>query len=202
MSFGIDYPVLTTGSAYTSIDLYGSSLNAQNVGANPANGAYNTPGAIYSVQPSVGSLSTNGIGSQRFVKYVRYNPTASVAMVAGPAPVYWKDSTYTVVTPTLSEALGANANSFAGWLLPNTTSFAGLTAAQLNGNFCFIHVGGFLPACIAPAGTAIGDAIIGAAGSFTGARVAAGTAPTNLVAGWARSAIAGGLADIYTPLLT
>ena len=200
MSFGIDFPVISGGTLYNSIDAYGAN-GISTVSANPANGAYNTPGALYSYQPSTTSTTANGVGSTRFAKYVRYNPTNSVAIPTGPAPVYWKDEAMITVTPTLAEALGGNANAFAGWLMYNTTTTAAAAAATINGNWCFIHVGGFLPGAVAPAATAAGDIIIGAAGAFTPARVAAGTAPTNVVAGVARSAVANGLADIWVPLL-
>jgi hypothetical protein len=185
------FPVIDTGNPYTVIDTYNTALYN--------NGARMPLGTLAQVPINPASI-VNGRGSILVIKFVRYNSTANAAVVGGPAPVYYTDETETIVTGTMSEGVANNANSIAGLLLPNTVSISGFTAAQLNGNFVWIAVSGFVPACIAPASTAIGDAIIGATGAFTPARVAAGTAPTNQIIGWARSAVASGLCDISVSL--
>lgn len=193
MSIGIDYPVVSTGSVFTTIDTYNTALLN--------NGAQNVPGATYlePLNPARVGTAANGSGLQRYVKYVRYNPTASQAILTGPAPVYWKDETFTTVTGLLSESFLGVSNGFAGWLLYNTTTLSTATAAQINGNFCFICVGGFISGAISVAATAVGDALWGTTGAFTVNRTAAGTAPVNRVAGWALTAVATGLSDIYVP---
>lgn len=193
--FGIDYPVISTGNTKTSIDTYDTTK--QN------NGAQNSPGAIYQLPLNTAGVGTglNGAGLNKFVKYVRYNPTVSQTILTGPAPVYWKDETFTVVTPLQSEAFYAGANSIAGWLEYNTVTLSSATAAQINGNWCFICVGGFLAGCIAAASTAVGDAMIGGTAAFTPVRVAAGTAPTARPIGFALTAIASLVSDMYVPLL-
>jgi hypothetical protein len=114
-------------------------------------------------------------------------------------PVYWTDETFTTVSGVFTEgnpAATGNLNSFAGYMLPNTASVSGLTAAALNGNWVFIQTSGFLAGAYVPAATAIGDALVGAAGNFTLARVASGTAPTSIRCAQALTAIAAGVADV------
>lgn len=186
MALYVDYPNISTGNPFTALDTRNTTqLN---------NAALNTLGAL-AVVPLNAALIGNGAGSSLTIKYVRYLSTANPAVVAGPAPVYWTDQTFTTVSGVSTEGF-AGLNSVAGLLLPNTTSLSGFTAAQLNGNFCWIGIVGWVPGCIAPGSTAAGDAIIGAAGNFTPARVAANTAPTNRLIGWATSAIASSLCNI------
>ena len=193
MAFGIDYPVISSGSAFTSIDPYNSALEN--------NGAQNILGAIYQTPLSANVLaSAKGQGSNRYLKYVRYNPTASQALKTGPAIVYWKDETFTTVTPTSTESF-MGINGIAGWLLYNTTTTSAAVAADINGNYVFIHVGGFLANAWVTAATVAGLPILGAAGSFATGTVAANTAPTNAVAGWTQAAAASSLVDLFVPLL-
>lgn len=159
--------------------------------------------------------TANGAGSGLWCKYVLYKSTANPATVGGPAPVYYTDETFTTVSGVNTEALGgggasAGLNSIAGWLLPNTSTGqygigAGFTNTVLNnggnGSYVWIGLAGFIPGAIAAASTAIGDAVIAAAGNFTTGRTAAGTAPTNKVLGWALSAVSGGLADVKADIL-
>lgn len=198
---GLNFPVIDSGSALTTIDSYvTTNTNGNN---SLTNGAMNTPGGIYMTQPSPATISTNGVGSPRFLKYVRYNPTASQAILAGPAIVYWKDETFTVVTGLLSESFGgaSGINNVAGWLLPNTTSVPSLsTATNINGNWCFIHIGGFLPNA-APTACTVGDSIYGATGAFTTGHTATATASPQRVAAYALTTLASGLADLYVPFL-
>jgi hypothetical protein len=195
MSIGTDYPVVSTGSTLTSIDTFDATkLN---------NGAQNLLGQVYVIPLNADRVgaAANGMGLQKYVKYVRYNPTVSQAILTGPGIVYWKDETFTTVTGLLSESFTGNANSVAGWLQYNTTTLATATAAQINGNFCFIAVGGFLAGAVSVAATAVGDTLFGLAGAFTVNRVAAGTAFTFRPAAYALTAVAAGLSDLYIPFL-
>lgn len=186
MALYVDYPNISTGNPFTALDTRNTTqLN---------NAALNALGAL-AVIPFNAAAIGNGGGSSLTIKYVRYLSTANPAVVAGPAPVYWTDQTFETVSGVSTEGY-AGLNSVAGVLLLNTTSLSGFTAAQLNGNFCWIGIVGWVPGCIAPGSTAAGDAIIGAAGNFTPARVAANTAPTNKLIGWATSAIASSLCNI------
>lgn len=176
------YVRISTGNPYTVLD----------------STAKNALGAVYAAPQNEGlPTTTNGVGAPAVIKYVYYNSTANPAPVGAPAPVYWTDQTFTTVSGVFSEGLGTNF--IAGFLLPNTTAISGLTAATLNTSYVWIQIGGFLSAAIVPASTAVGDAIIGAptAGNWTNARVAAGTAPTNKIAGWAASA-AVAFGSLYT----
>jgi len=191
MALQYEFPVITTGNLYTAIDTYASTIATQpptNVPSNP-NGAQNPIGAAFLLAPGAFEgtptlYGANGWGAPLIVRYVRYNSTTNAALLAYPAPVYWTDETYTTVTGTFSEgnpAATGNLNSLAGWLLPNFTALGKTGAASataLNGNFCFIATKGFLPAAAVVASVAVGDAVIGASGNFTAARVASGTAPT------------------------
>src|ERR1700761_8080904 len=170
MSFGMDYPVITTGNAKTVIDTY-IAPGAPNVNGTSGitNGSFNTPGILYQYQPQPFRVGVNGSGSPIFLKYVRYNPTASQTIVNGPTIVYWKDETFTTVTGLLSEAIGGTTlglNFIAGWMLPNTTDLPSVTAATLNGNWCFIQVGGFLSgAYVGATAPTIGQKLIGGTGA-------------------------------------
>jgi hypothetical protein len=129
-------------------------------------------------------------GAPPVVKYVRYLSQNNPSLLAYPGAVYYTDSTCTTVTGYSSEVFGtvANyatqtwANAGAGWLLYNSTA-SGLTGAAsataLNGNWCWIQVGGLLPGAAAVSSTVIGDSLsasITSAQSFTVVRTAAGTA--------------------------
>jgi hypothetical protein len=130
---------------------------------------------------------TFGFGTKIFngfppiVKYVRYNSTANPAIGAAPAVVYYTDETGTNVSGVSTEANGGVAagsiNMAAGVLLYNTAT-SGLTGAAsataLNGNYCWIQVGGLSPAVKTVTGL-VGSTLIAAAGNFTVANQAAGT---------------------------
>lgn len=195
MSLGYDFAEVSSGDLYSTIDTFGLTTGLV------AGGPYIPLGSLYfPPNQQQGVLSVAGSGQQNGFRYIRYNPTASVAIGTAPAPVYWKDEGFTTVTPTVSESFTGTPNSFAGWLLYNTTHTPAATAAQINGNCAYIQVGGFLPAAAVPAATAPGDVLVGANGSFTSARVAAGTSPGYAVAGRALTAVVGGVADIHIPL--
>lgn len=183
---------VSTGNFQTTIDQFVPGLAGY-----PTNpGARNQVGAAY--YDATGSLSNpNGVPGK--YRYVRYNSTANPTVTAGISPVYWTDATFTTVSGVMSEGL-FGVNSIAGLLMPNTNALATLTATVLNGNFVWICVGGYVAGVTAPGATAAGDSIIGAAGNFTPARVAAGTAPTNRAIGFATTAIAGGLCNVLVTL--
>lgn len=137
----------------------------------------------------------NPSGAPAIYILVQYKSTAQPTPAAAPAPVYWTDETFTQVTGVSTESV-AGLNGLAGYLLPNSTDITGLTAAQLQLGQCLIQVGGQITAAVSPAAIVAGDWIIGAAGNFTPARVASGTAPGVRTAGVALSAVAAGLCDI------
>lgn len=128
---------------------------------------------------------TFGLGTQVYngfppiLKYVRYLSTANPALAAGPAVVYYADETGTVVTGVSTEAQGGAAagavNLAAGILLPSTAT-TGITAATLNGNWCWIQVGGLCPGVVLPtAAGLVGSTYTAAAGNFVLVNQAAGT---------------------------
>lgn len=204
MALGTEFPIITTGNLYTAIDTYASTITTQPPTNSPSwpNGAQNPAGATYLLAPGASEAYTilyggNGWGAPLIVRYVRYNSTANPNLLAYPAPVYWTDETYTTVSGVFTEgnpAATGNLNSLAGWLLPNYTALAKTAAAAataLNGNWCFIATKGFLPNAAVVAATAVGDALVGAAGNFTVGRVASGTAPTSRYNAIAQSAVTG-----------
>ncbi len=162
---------ISTGDVATVNDIFDSTkVN---------NGARNPLGAAIYISDSS--------GRRRKYRYVRYNPTAGVTDIVG--PVYWKDNTFTVVTPTRSEALGGDTENVAvAGILMN--------ASVTDGRFVFIQTFGFLAAMAAPASTAPSDALVSATGAQALVRVAAGTAPSGKVVAWAITAVSGGLSDV------
>jgi len=205
MALTNEYPVISSNlkignGLYATCDPFNSGLLN--------NGAQNPLGSLYCMpspsQGSIGLPSAAGYGSFLWVKYVKYLSTGNPATVGGPAPVYYTDETLTVVSGVSTESVGG-VNMVAGWLLPNTSTGAtgagaGFTNTVLNGggngSYVFIGLLGFIPGCVAAAGTAAGDAIIGLATNFAVNHIASGTAPTNKVLGWAMSAVSGGLCDV------
>ena len=188
----------STGNIFTAIDTYGATGTATVPPLN--NGALNVLGSVYQV-PLNPANTGNGVGSNAYVKYVRYNPTASQNLLGGPMICYWKDETFTTVTGLYSEAL-VGINGVAGWLLYNTTVNTAAVATDINGNYCWIQVGGLLVGAWVTTAAASGASIYGAASTFgaTGT-TAANTAPPNVVAGWSLAASASNLVDLYVPLL-
>lgn len=167
-------PEISTGNVATVNDARDTTK--------PNNGAKNPLGAQYVLSDSSGRLKK--------VRYVRYNPTAAVTDIVG--PVYWKDNTFTVVTPTRSESVfGDTINGVAGILL---------NASITDGNFCFIQTAGYLAAMAVPAATAQSDALVSATGAQALARIAAGTAPTGKVVAFAITAVSGGVSDVLIAL--
>jgi len=197
--FGIDYPKigsanpLTGQNLYTVIDPYNSALEN--------NGAQQPLGSLYQAPLNPANTVTKGLGLNAYYKYVRYNPTVTQTLKNGPGLVYWKDETYTTVTALASEAF-SGINNVAGWLLYNTTTTSGAVATDINGNFCWILVGGLLVGAWVTAAAAADAAIFGASSTaFATGTTASGTAPTQKVAGWSLAAAASNLVDLYVPLL-
>jgi hypothetical protein len=103
--------------------------------------------------------------------------------------VYYTDNTGTTVTGYVNEAYGTtanngamNPNACAGVLLYNST-VSGLSGAAsataLNGNWCWIAVGGLVPSVKAVASVVIGDSLsmsVTSTQAFTVVRTALGTA--------------------------
>jgi hypothetical protein len=134
---------------------------------------------------------------------VRYNPTTSETIQAGPALVYWKDETFTTVTPLAAEAFaGATsaANSIAGWLLYNTTTLASAAASLINGNFCWIAVGGFVPGAFISSGAA-NISLMGALNAGAAWSTVTPATAGNKVAAYTLTAASSNLADLYVPFL-
>lgn len=206
MGFGLDFPEVSGGNPYVGNNLF-ATVDPFNA-ALENNGAANSLGSIYQAplnldQVPVGSAANvPGIGLNDYYKYVRYNPTTSEAIQAGPALVYWKDETFTTVTGLSTEAFINGPNGVAGWLLYNTTAVPGATAAQINGNFCWILVGGFLSLAYLGVAASAGASIEGTA---SGAAWLATTPATagNIVAAIALTASVSTafLADLYVPLI-
>jgi hypothetical protein len=156
-------------------------------------GEIQVPGQRYF---AVGSqTAANPFGSQLVLELVYYSSIAQPAPTSAPAPVYWTDNTYTTVTGVQSESL-IGLNGIAGYMMVNTTSVTGLTAANIQGAQLLIAIAGRLVGAVAPASTVAGDWIVGAAGNWIPARVAQGTAPGYRTFGVAETAVSGGLANI------
>jgi hypothetical protein len=127
-------------------------------------------------------------GYQPILKYVRYNSYNNPSLNAYPSVVYYADETGTVVTGYAGEAYGnttnqaaVNVNACAGVLLYNSTA-SGLSGAAsataLNGNWCWIQVGGLVPSVQGAASVVIGDTLLAsstATNAFTVTRQAQGT---------------------------
>lgn len=146
------------------------------------------------------ATAANPYGAPAIFALVYYQSTGNPAPQAYPAPVYWTDNTYTTVTGVESESL-IGVNGIAGYLMVNTTSLPSLTAALLNGTAAnpsqvMIQVAGYLVGGVSPAAIVAGDWIVGAAGNWTNARVAAATAPGYRPYGVAATAVAGGICNI------
>lgn len=183
---------ITTGSFFTTLD--------------PGTAApKNTLGTVYSPPVSATLATTSaGYAAQPVVKYVLYNSTTNPTPVAGSAPVYYTDASFTTVSGNAAEAfITANGICLAGYLMPNTTSISGLTAAQLNNSFCFIQIGGFLTGAWGPTGgtAAVGVSISGlATGNWTSTATTAGTAPLPRAVGYQWSAVASSLCNVLVGL--
>lgn len=176
------YIRISTGNPYTVLD---------SVAKNPVGCLYSPP-----VNQNL-PLTTKGLGAQLVMKYVYYNSTTNPTPVAGPAPVYYTDESFTTVTGNAAEAfVTTNGLYIAGYLMPNTTAIAGLTAAQLNLSYVFMAVGGLLPSAWAP--TTTPGAGLGIGGLATGnwASVATAGGPAGRGIGWQLAAAVSSLCDV------
>lgn len=122
--------------------------------------------------------------------------TANLTTAGAPAPVYWTDNTFTTVTGILSEGFGS-AQMAAGYMMANIISLPNLTATILKGAYVLVQVAGYLKGAYGPAsGGGAMNSIIGAAGAFQSAGIAAGTASTYRPLGYQLTAISSGLCDV------
>jgi hypothetical protein len=198
MSIGMPYP--RVGNPYTQLDPSAKNplgaITAIPWGSAPAGGSQ-----IFSTTPG---QSTPGYGAPPVLKYVYYNSTLNPAPVTAPAPVYWLDESFTQITGAAEEAYNpvvgsANGAAIAGYLLPNTVSYSGLTASILNQSYCWIQVGGFLPGAFEPStqtSTTFSNPIYGlGSGNWTSG---VNTSVPNSVraVGCIWSAVAGGVCDV------
>ena len=180
---GTEYPIISSGSIYSTIDVSNtnSGLTA------PANGgALNPLGAEYTLPlnpaAAIGTAPFAGLGAPLRIKYVQYLSTAADAFIAAPGVVYYTDKSLTVVSgKSTDSAFGIYLP--AGYIALNTTNYPGtLTGAQLlaavKGNFCWIVTGGYLAAAESVASVAAGDYLVGSTNAFLPARLAAGGAVT------------------------
>jgi len=179
-------------------------LGQRYIGVIPGNST-STPGSALSATTyPTGYNAAQNSGSPAIYMLVQYSPasavtTANLTTAGAPAPVYWTDNTFTTVTGITTEAIATAPSAFpAGFMMVNTTSLTSLTAAQLVGAYILIQVGGYLNGAYMSSSTnaGIGASIIGAAGTFTSAFVAAGTAPTYQPFGRQLTALSSGLCDV------
>jgi hypothetical protein len=153
---------LFTGNPLTVDDAYNATPPF--TGYPYPNGARIQPGRAFYY--SLAQASGGNYWWQKF-RYVRYNPTAAVILVAGQfPPVYWKDNTFTVVTPTASEGL-LGLNGIAGALVNMSVAA---------GDWTLIQVAGYSPTLISATSMAAGDIAYGNATALTVTRVASGAA--------------------------
>lgn len=156
-----------TGSLFTVNDAFVTTPPFGTTYLYP-NGARMQPGRAF-----YATWIPSGTSNSYWVKcrYVQYNPTAAVTFTSGNLPpVYWKDNTFTIVTPTSSEGT-LGLNGIAGVLLNTTT-----TSANLTKNWTLICVGGYMTSMISAASMAAGDLAYGNATAQTVTRVASGAA--------------------------
>src|SRR5271156_4693431 len=153
--------IFTVNDAYVTTPPFGASYLYPN-------GARNQPGrAFYTTWTPTGSSTAYWIK----LRYVRYNPTAAVTFTSGNLPpVYYKDTTFQVVTPTSTEAT-MGINGVAGILLNTTT-----TSANLTGNWTLVAVAGYMTSMISITSVAAGDIVIGSGTAQVVVRVASGAA--------------------------
>jgi hypothetical protein len=192
----VDTGVLTTHLYNPTLGL-GAITPYQGIGENQVLGqryfAYAPGKSVSGITGVPSAANPSGIGGVFML--VTYKSTAQPAPIAYPAPVYWTDETFTTVSGVSTESQ-FGLSGIAGYLMPNTTSISGLTAAQLQGSQVYIQISGTIFGASAPGSTVAGDWIIGAAGNFLPARVAAGTAPGYRPLGVAITAVASSVADM------
>lgn len=205
---------------YGTADPYNTSL--------PNNGARNPVGSIAFIpSPSEsgqywGSGSsasplptTNGYGAGLWCKYVLYKSTTNPAMVAGAAPVFYVDETFTTISGSATDSLGSAtvAPSFcAGWLPLNTGSVAGVGVGSLisatilnnggNGSYVWIILAGFIPSAYLSTGSTAGLQLSAAASAnWSVVATAVGTANVNKPIGYTLAAPSSNIADVMACVL-
>ena len=181
-------------------------LGQRYVGVTPTNST-STPGsALTAATYPAAYNAANASGSPAIYMLVQYSPasaltTANLTTAAAPAPVYWTDNTFTTVTGITTEGIGATTLGLAfpaGFMMVNTTSVSGLTAAQLLGAQILIQVGGYLNGAYmsSSSNAGIGSWIIPVAGTLSSAFIAAGSTTTYQPFGRQLTALASGLCDV------
>jgi hypothetical protein len=182
------------------------------------NGANQPLGSLCYIPPTSQSgdnlLTTAGVASGLWVKYVLYKSTANPSVKTGPAIVYYTDETFTTVSGVFTEGLPSSTGgsaATAGWLLPNAGTVAGIGAGStaftntvLNngGNGCYVYIGvsGFIPSAALTAGSQ-GNMVYGSTGNWTVTAVAeGGTAPAQKLAAWVWGAVTSNIGDIQAIL--
>lgn len=176
-----------TGSLFTVNDAYVTTPPFGSTYLYP-NGARQQPGrAFYATWTPTGSTTAYWLKC----RYVRYSPTAAVTFTSGNLPpVYWKDTTFTVITPTATEGTDYGINGVAGILLNTTT-----TSANLTGNWTLVAVAGYMTSMISATSVIIGSIVLGNATAQTVTLMAANTAPTNKPLYMATTAIASSVSN-------
>lgn len=178
------FPRVSTGSMFTVLDAT----------------ARNPVGSIWSPPANLGlPLSTKGLGAQPVVKYLYYNSTTNPTPVAGPAPVYYTDETFTTVSGAAQDAfITTSGVSIAGYLMPNTTAISGLTAAELNTSYVFVQIGGLLSGAWGPTGgtAAVGAFITGTATTGSWASTVPAAAANVRCLGFQLTAVVSSLCDV------
>jgi hypothetical protein len=214
MALTTEMPVITNDLGQ-GLGVYGN-MTPYNA-AQQNNGAPAPPGSIYFIPAAAQNTNTLasavGYASGLWVKLVLYKSTANPAVKTGPAPVYYVDETFTTVSGKFTEGIISTTGSsmaFAGWLLPNAGTVAGIgagstlfTATTLNngglGSWVYIGLQGFIPSAYLAAGAQTN--MVYGSGDFAVSAVAlAGTAPAQKLAAWVWGAVTSNIGDIQAIL--
>ena len=195
------YGVFGTADPYNA-----TALN--NGAKNPLGSLYFVPSASMGGNTILGSAA--GYAAGLWVKYVLYKSTYNPAMVAGPAPVVYTDTTFTTVSGQFSESFVASNSTYtAGWLLPNTGSVAGvgvgtaITATILNngglGSYVWIGVMGFIPSAYLAAGAA--GNFLYMTGNFSTTGIAEGTSQPWRGCGYSWGTVSSNIGDVLATVI-
>jgi hypothetical protein len=135
-------------------------------------------------------------------------------MVAGAAPVFYTDTTQTIVTGTFAESGmgGSNSSAAAGWMPLNTgstswglgsavsaaiinnTSATGNLTSGVGGSFVWIIISGYIPSAYLAAG-AVGNMVY-ASGNWATTGVAPGSAVQNIMIGKVANTVTATIGDV------
>ena len=190
---------VTTGNVRTTVDfpnptVAGSGLNLVGFPNPYPSPAFPNPLGSTFWDNAVTTANPNGTPTK--YRYVRCVFTATPAIQAAPACVWYTDATMTSVTATLAESLTGTRSSFAGLIMPNSTDLSTLTTALLKANggaAVWIAVAGIVTGVVSDA-TAAGDQLFASAvdwttaGGFGATHIAAATATTGRRAATASAA--------------